>query len=63
MGNDPINKVRLLLDFVDVENRRSNSIADPWYTNRFDDTYRDIVKGCEALLGYLDKEGLIKELL
>ena len=63
VGNDPINKVRLLLDFVDVENRRSNSIADPWYTNRFDDTYRDIVNGCEALLGYLDKEGLIKELL
>ena len=46
-----------------MENRRSNSIADPWYTNRFDDTYRDIVKGCEALLGYLDKEGLIKEVL
>ncbi len=44
--SDPENKVSLLLDFAD-EHR---SIADPWYTGDFDTTYRDVVKGCTALL-------------
>ena len=42
---DPINKVSLLLSHCG-ENR---SIADPWYTGNFDNTYNDILKGCTAL--------------
>ncbi|MFR4018935.1 MAG: low molecular weight phosphotyrosine protein phosphatase, partial [Clostridia bacterium] len=26
------------------------SIADPWYTGNFDETYDDVIQGCEALL-------------
>ena len=43
--SDPKNKVSLLLAHSD-ENR---SIADPWYTGNFDNTYNDILKGCTAL--------------
>lgn len=44
--SDPLNKVSLLLDFAG-EHR---GIADPWYTGDFDTTYKDVVKGCTALL-------------
>ena len=49
--SDPKNKVSLLLAHSD-ENR---SIADPWYTGNFDNTYNDILKGCTALLEELTK--------
>ena len=32
---------------------KSSDIADPWYTGNFDETYRDVVEGCEAFLQYL----------
>lgn len=48
-GDDPENKIHRLLDFTD----RPADIADPWYTRKFDVTYNEIVKGCEALLTYL----------
>lgn len=32
---------------------------DPWYSSRFDETYRDVVTGCKAFLEYLKKEGKI----
>lgn len=35
------------------------SIADPWYSNRFDETYRDVVAGCEAFLEYLKETGQV----
>ena len=43
---DPQGKVHLLLDFAG-EHR---DVDDPWYTDDFDATYRDVCKGCEALL-------------
>ena len=46
-NNDPDHKVYKLLDFTD---RKGQDIADPWYTGNFDDTYRDVKEGCEALL-------------
>jgi Protein-tyrosine-phosphatase len=46
LSSDPQNKVRLLLDFTE----ESKDIADPWYTGNFDQTYVDVVRGCEALL-------------
>ena len=49
--SDPKNKVSLLLAHSD-ENR---SIADPWYTGNFDNTYNDILKGCTALFEELKK--------
>ena len=37
------------------------SVIDPWYSRKFDDTYRDIVTGCKAFLEYLQKQGKIEE--
>ncbi|MBQ4036818.1 MAG: low molecular weight phosphotyrosine protein phosphatase [Clostridia bacterium] len=44
-------KVRTLLSFAGLE----GDIADPWYTGNFEDTYRDVLLGCEALLSELTK--------
>lgn len=49
-GPDKDNKIRLLMDFAGKPGR---SIADPWYTGRFDETYKDVVEGCEGLLDFL----------
>lgn len=44
-------KIYKLLEFAD-----SNAdISDPWYTNNFEKTYKDIQIGCKALLSYLQK--------
>ena len=48
LGGDPEGKVCLLLDFAD----RKGDIADPWYTGNFDETYRDVLEGCQGLLQY-----------
>lgn len=32
---------------------RVRDVADPWYTGNFDDTYRDVLAGCEGLLASL----------
>ena len=45
-GGDPDNKVRRLLEFTD----RVRDIADPWYTGDFDETFRDIARGCRGIL-------------
>lgn len=45
-NNDPDDKIRLLLEFAGS----TRPIADPWYTGNFDQTYLDVVEGCEALL-------------
>ena len=49
-GPDKDNKIRLLMDFAGKPGR---PIADPWYTGRFDETYKDVVEGCEGLLDFL----------
>ena len=51
LGSGAADKIYLLLDFADGGN-----IADPWYTGNFDDTYRDVLKGCRALLEKLKNE-------
>lgn len=48
LGGDPRGKVRRLLDF----SRRPRDIADPWYTGNFDETWDDVLEGCEALLDF-----------
>lgn len=50
-GGDPAGKIRLLLEFAGER----RSIADPWYTGDFDATYRDVLRGCEALYDALKK--------
>ena len=49
LGGDPEGKVSLLMDFTS----RSEDIDDPWYTGDFGGVYKQIVRGCEALLEHL----------
>lgn len=52
LGEDPEEKVHLLLDFTDVP----GDIADPWYTGEFETTYSDVVRGCEGFLKWLENK-------
>lgn len=46
VGNDPDNKVSLLLDYTD----NPGDVADPWYTGDFEQTWEDVNSGCKGLL-------------
>ncbi len=50
-GEDKENKVKKLLDFTN----RGGSVQDPWYTGDFEETYLDVVEGCEELFAFLTK--------
>ena len=54
-GGDPDGKVRKLMDYTD----RGGDVADPWYSDRFDVAYQDILEGCTALLKAVIKMDLI----
>jgi protein-tyrosine phosphatase len=56
IAEDKNNKVHRFLDFTN--NRRD--IADPWYTGDFDQTYNDVIEGCEAFLEYIVKNRGVK---
>ncbi len=49
IGSDKAEKVTKLLSFAG----EGGDIADPWYTGNFDETYDDVLRGCEGLLSYL----------
>ena len=53
-GGDPDGKIYQLLTFAGS----SRSIADPWYTDNFDETYDDLVEGLGAFMRFLDKKGI-----
>ena len=46
VGNDPDNKVSLLMDFTS----HPKDVADPWYTGDFDTTWNDVYEGCIDIL-------------
>lgn len=52
LGGDPQHKIYRLLDFTN----NPRDIADPWYTNDFDCTFKDVWEGCMALLAHLQDE-------
>ena len=49
--DDPDGKIHTLLSFTG----RDGVIDDPWYTDDFETAYRDIRRGCEALLQSLER--------
>lgn len=51
LKGDPEGKVVKLLTFAGS----GRDIADPWYTGDFDQTYEDVLEGCEGFLEYLRK--------
>lgn len=52
LGGDPEGKIHRLMDFT----HRPGEVDDPWYSDRFDLCYRDVLEGCEALLAYILEE-------
>ena len=54
VSEDRESKIKLLLEYAG----ESASIADPWYTGEFETTYRDVKRGCNALLEYI-KDNLL----
>lgn len=48
-------KVYKFLEFAG----RQDSIADPWYTGDFEETYRDVMEGTRGFIEYLKSEGRI----
>ena len=51
--DDTKNKVFKLLDFSE---RKGEDIADPWYTGNFDETYNDVLEGCQGLFEKIKSE-------
>ena len=45
-GGDPDKKIHRLLDYT----KRPGEVADPWYTGDFEETWCDVLEGCQALL-------------
>ncbi len=56
IGSDPEGKVSFLLDY---DNRPGESIADPWYTGDFQETYLDVCAGCSGFVNYLRENGIV----
>ena len=53
-GGDPENKIYLCLQFAGS----TRNIADPWYTDNFDETYADLCEGLNGFMKYLESEVL-----
>ena len=45
-GGDPEEKLHLLMEYTD----HPGDVADPWYTDDFETTWRDVLAGCKGLL-------------
>lgn len=43
---DPEGKIHLMMSYTGV----GRDVADPWYTGDFEETFRDLLEGCEAML-------------
>ena len=53
-GGDFAGKLHLLMDYTD----HPGDVADPWYTDDFETTWRDVLAGCEGLLRAVTGERL-----
>ena len=44
--DDPGGKIHLMMSYTGV----GRDVADPWYTGNFEETFQDLLEGCEAML-------------
>ena len=51
-GGDPKGKIIRLMETLG----KDADVSDPWYTGRFEDTYRDVAAGCTALFEIIKKK-------
>lgn len=49
-GGDFDGKIHLLMEYAGYPEAE---VADPWYTDNFEATWRDVLAGCQGLLGAL----------
>ena len=52
LDGDKDGKISKLLDYTD----KKGDVSDPWYTDRFDIAYSDILRGCKGLLEKLKSQ-------
>ena len=52
-GGDFSDKMHLLMEYA---GHPEQEVADPWYTDDFDATWRDVLAGCQGLLASLTGE-------
>ena len=45
--DDPDGKIHLMMSYAGIH----RDVADPWYTGDFEQTFQDLLTGCEAMLG------------
>ena len=55
LKGDPDGKTHKFLSFAGS----SRDISDPWYTGNFDETFDDVVEGCDGFLDHLRNNGEI----
>ncbi len=48
-GDDPEGKIHLLMEYTG----HPREVADPWYTGNFEQTWEDVLEGCQAILSNL----------
>jgi len=46
LGDDTEGKVHLMMSYTGS----GRDVADPWYTGDFEQTFQDVLEGCEAML-------------
>ena len=44
--DDPEGKIHLMMSYTGI----GRDVADPWYTGDFEETFQDLLEGCEAML-------------
>ena len=54
-GGDFNDKMHLLMEYA---GRLEQEEADPWYTEDFDATWRDVLAGCQGLLDQIIAQGV-----
>ena len=55
LKGDPEGKIYKFLTFAGS----GRDIADPWYTGNFDETYKDVLEGCDGFLSHLRENEMI----
>ena len=54
-GGDPEEKLHQLMEYAGCPD---SEVADPWYTDDFETTWRDVLAGCKGLLQAVKEERL-----
>ena len=55
LSGDTQSKTRMLMSYTDTP----GEVSDPWYSDRFDIAFDDIMRGCQGLLESLINQGKV----